>query len=178
MIIYERDGSNGFDFWSLDLHPDFRSPGKGTHVPILLAAPVPDKYGASVTCSDVVYGFREGELAFAGEVIGLRTPHSGQALLPGGDGKPDIALAVARVVVMRTDVTILQQPEWRTLAARLVAVHERCRRPDVPIAHAAWRMFRHGCDDPMVETLDATGVPLSPEEHEAFVAAMRRRGHL
>lgn len=175
MITYERDGSGGFGYWSLDLHPDFRSSGKGTHVPILLAAPVHEKYGASVTCSDVVYGFRDGELAFAGEVIGLRTPPGNQSILAGADGTPDTALAVARVEVTRMDVTALRQPRWRGLAARLLAVHESGRRPDVPIAHVAWPMPRQYGDDPMTATLDATAVPMSPEERQRFEETMRRR---
>lgn len=112
--------------------------------------------------------------ACARNPVGLRTQPRSQALLLSTDGKAQVALAVARVVVTRMDVSALRQPQWRELAGRLLAVHESSRRPDVPIAHVAWRMPRQFGDDPMTDTLDATAVPLTPEERERFEKTMRR----
>ena len=158
------------------LHPDFGNPEKGSQCSITIGDTHSERYDTSLTVGDVIYGFRDGELAFAGEVVGLRTRPSNQALLVSPDGKTQVALAVARVVVTRMDVSALRQPQWRQLAARLLAVHESGRRPDVPIAHVAWRMPRQFGDDPMTDTLDATAVPLSPEERERFEKTMRRHG--
>ena len=174
MITYDNYSGEGFGYWSLDLHPDFRSPEKGSQCSIKIGDTHSERYDTSLTVGDVIYGFRDGEFAFAGEVVGLRTQPRSQALLLSTDGKAQVALAVARVVVTRMDVSALRQPQWRELAGRLLAVHESSRRPDVPIAHVAWRMPRQFGDDPMTDTLDATAVPLTPEERERFEKTMRR----